>query len=76
MLQNELLTLEIAQLVYGVFSFIYEIILSAILSAKIACLTLSGIQTLMGDITDNDNFNFFGSKPSKYAFLSNVSGDI
>ena len=68
-LQNELVTLGIAQLVNGVFSFVDNVVSSSILSAQIAtCFKLGGIQTFTSNITSaNDNYTFFGSVPSKYA---------
>ena len=62
----------------GAFNFIGNIVSSAILSARIAtCFKLGGTQTFTSNITSaNDNYTFFGSVPSKYAYISNVTSDI
>ena len=62
----------------GAFNFVDNIVSSALLSAQIAtCFKLGGQQTLTSNITSgNDNYMFFGTVPSKYAYISNVTSDI
>ena len=62
----------------GAFNFIDNIVSSALLSAQIAtCFKLGGSHTFTINITSaNDNYTFFGSLPSKYAYISNVASDI
>ena len=72
-LKSQLITLGIGAVVNGVFNFVDNIVSASVLSAQIAtCFKLGGSQTLTSDITANDTYNFFGSKPSKYAYLSTV----
>ena len=75
-LQDELVTLGIAQIVNGLFSFIDTIVSDAVLSAQIAtCFKLSGAQTLTSNITSGsaDTYLFYGAKPSQISYLSNVT---
>ena len=60
------------------FSFVDTIVSSSILSAQIAtCFKLGGSQTFTSNITSgNDTYSFFGTVPSKYAYISNVTSDI
>ena len=77
-LQSQLITLGIGVVVNGVFNFVDNIVSASVLSAQIAtCFKLWGTQTFTSNITStNDNYTFFGSVPSKYAYISNVTSDI
>ena len=76
-LQSQLITLGIGAVVSGVFNFVDNIVSASVLSAQIATsFKLGGSQTLTSDVTANDNYNFFGSKPSQYAYLSSITSDI
>ena len=72
-LQEELITLGIASIVNGLFTFNSQIIRGEI--AK--CIKLQGETNLTGDVTTNiDSYRFYGAKPSEIACLSNVSSNI
>ena len=70
-LQSQLISLGIGAIVSGVFNFVDNIVSAAVLSAEIAeCFKLGGIQTFTSNITSaNDTYTFFGSVPSKYAYI-------
>ena len=77
-IQNELITLGIASIVNGLFTFTSQIISTSTLAVEIAkCFKLQGQNNLTGNITTTiDTYSFFGAKPSEIAYLSGVNSNI
>ena len=78
LIQNELLTLGIASIINGIFTFTSQIISTSALSAEIAkCFKLQGQNNLTGDITgSSDSYRFYGAKLSEIGYVSNCNSNI
>ena len=65
-LQEELISLGIAGIINGVFSFTSQIISTSVLAAEIEnCMKLKGQNDFTGNTTSgNDTYTFYGANPS------------
>ena len=73
-----MITLSIASVVNGIFTFTSQIISRATLGAEIAkCMKLQEQNNLTSNITSSsDSYSFYGAKPSELGYLSVVTSNI